>query len=100
MQGMAVGRAVDLMRFTTYDELYAKLEEMFGLDDKNISDKGTSAWEVFFTDEEDDIMVVGDDPWRYANFKCYFWNICYDSTKSKSKCLLCPYKLCNVFKDL
>ncbi|XP_078171907.1 auxin response factor 7-like [Carex rostrata] len=63
MQGMAVGRAVDLMRFKTYDELYAKLEEMFGLDDKNISDKGTSAWEVVFTDEEDDIMAVGDDPW-------------------------------------
>jgi hypothetical protein len=42
VQEMAVGRAVDLMRFTTYDELYAKLEEMFGLENRNISDKGTS----------------------------------------------------------
>ncbi|KAJ4761751.1 Auxin response factor [Rhynchospora pubera] len=63
MQGVAVGRAVDLMRLTTYEELYVKLEEMFGVESGSISDKGTTPWEVFFTDEEDDIMVVGDDPW-------------------------------------
>jgi auxin response factor len=68
MQGTAVGRAVDLTRFATYGELYAKLEEIFGLKGGDISDKDRSALEVIFADDEDDIMVVGDDPWRYANF--------------------------------
>jgi auxin response factor len=66
MQGMAVGRAVDLTRFATYGELYTKLEEIFGLEGGDISDKCRSALEVVFADDEDDIMVVGDDPWRYV----------------------------------
>ncbi|KAG6527953.1 auxin response factor 7-like [Zingiber officinale] len=61
MQGMAVGRAVDLTRLSGYDKLLQKLEAMF-----NIEGELTSAlrkWEVVYTDDEDDMMMVGDDPW-------------------------------------
>lgn len=61
MHGMAVGRAVDLTRLCGYDELLQKLEDMF-----NIKGELTNApqkWVVVYTDDEDDIMMVGDDPW-------------------------------------
>ncbi|RWW64045.1 hypothetical protein BHE74_00028742 [Ensete ventricosum] len=59
---MAVGRAVDLTRFCGYDELLQKLEEMFNIEGELYS--AVKKWEVIYTDDEDDIMMVGDDPWR------------------------------------
>lgn len=60
MQGMAVGRAVDLSMLDGYDQLIDELEEMFGI-------KGElhtrNKWEIVFTDDEGDMMLVGDDPW-------------------------------------
>ncbi|KAI3828767.1 hypothetical protein L1987_02877 [Smallanthus sonchifolius] len=61
MQGMAVGRAVDLTVLKGYDELIDELEEMFEI-------KGElhprNQWEIIFTDDEGDMMLMGDDPWR------------------------------------
>lgn len=62
MQGMAVGRAVDLSRFDGYDDLLKKLEEMFDI--KGELDKSAKKWQVVYTDNEDDMMMVGDDPWQ------------------------------------
>ncbi|EOA26754.1 hypothetical protein CARUB_v10022841mg [Capsella rubella] len=60
MQGTAVGRAVDLTLLRSYDELIKELEKMFEIEGElNPKDK----WAVVFTDDEDDIMLVGDDPW-------------------------------------
>ncbi|RZR92791.1 hypothetical protein BHM03_00021146 [Ensete ventricosum] len=59
---MAVGRAVDLTRFCGYDELLQKLEEMFNIEGELYS--AVKKWEVIYKDDEDDIMMVGDDPWR------------------------------------
>ncbi|KAL6979437.1 hypothetical protein U1Q18_021101, partial [Sarracenia purpurea var. burkii] len=60
MQGIAVGRAVDLTALGGYDELIDELEEMFeikgGLCPRN-------RWEIVFTDDEGDTMLMGDDPW-------------------------------------
>lgn len=60
MQGVAVGRAVDLTTLKGYDELIYELEEMFEI-------KGElhprNKWEIVFTDDEGDMMLVGDDPW-------------------------------------
>lgn len=65
MQGMAVGRAVDLTVLNGYDELINELEEMFEI-------KGQlyprNQWEIVFTDDEGDMMLMGDDPWQYV---CY-----------------------------
>ncbi|KAF8413336.1 hypothetical protein HHK36_001315 [Tetracentron sinense] len=60
MQGIAVGRAVDLTVLEGYEQLVTELEEMFDI-------KGElcprNKWEVVFTDDEGDMMLVGDDPW-------------------------------------
>lgn len=61
MQGIAVGRAVDLTALKGYDELISELEEMFEI-------KGQlhprNQWEIVFTDDEGDMMLMGDDPWQ------------------------------------
>ncbi|KAM5571213.1 auxin response factor 9-like [Rosa sericea] len=60
MQGIAVGRAVDLTMLEGYDQLIVALEEMFDI-------KGQigprNKWEIVFTDDEGDMMLAGDDPW-------------------------------------
>ncbi|KAK6919962.1 B3 DNA binding domain [Dillenia turbinata] len=60
MQGVAVGRAVDLAALHGYPELLNELEEMFEIKGELCS---RNKWEVVFTDDEGDMMLVGDDPW-------------------------------------
>ncbi|RWR92712.1 auxin response factor 1 [Cinnamomum micranthum f. kanehirae] len=62
MQGLAVGRAVDLTRFDCYDDLLRKLEEMFDIEGELRGH--TKKWQVAYTDDEEDMMLVGDDPWH------------------------------------
>ncbi|XP_072950604.1 auxin response factor 7-like [Typha angustifolia] len=62
MQGMAVGRAVDLTRLDGYEDLLCKLEEMFNI--KGEFSGPFKKWQVIYTDDEDDMMLVGDDPWH------------------------------------
>lgn len=60
MQGVCVGRAVDLTGLSGYDDLIIELEKIFDI-------KGElcprNKWEVVYTDDEGDMMLVGDDPW-------------------------------------
>ncbi|KAG9149512.1 hypothetical protein Leryth_014290 [Lithospermum erythrorhizon] len=60
MQGVAVGRAVDLNVLKGYDELLKELEEMFEIPGELQRRK---KWEIVFTDDEGDMMLMGDDPW-------------------------------------
>ncbi|GAB4845704.1 Auxin response factor 18 [Ancistrocladus abbreviatus] len=60
MQGVAVGRAVDLTVLNGYDELIIELEKMFDIKGQL---QTQSRWAVVFTDDEGDMMLVGDDPW-------------------------------------
>jgi len=62
MHGMAVGRAVDLTRFDGHVDLLRKLEEMFSIEGELTS--AAKKWQVVYTDDEDDMMLVGDDPWQ------------------------------------
>lgn len=62
MQGKAVGRAVDLTRLYSYEDLLKKLEEMFEIEGELRG--STKKWQVVYTDDEDDMMMVGDDPWH------------------------------------
>lgn len=64
MQGFAVGRAVDLTRFNGYEDLLRKLEEMFEIEGELCG--STKKWQVVYTDDEDDAMMVGDDPWQLS----------------------------------
>ncbi|KAL6964496.1 Arf GTPase arf1 [Sarracenia purpurea var. burkii] len=62
MQGIAVGRAVDLTRLDSYEDLLSKLEEMFEIEGELCG--SATKWQVVYTDDEDDMMKVGDDPWH------------------------------------
>ncbi|XVE59798.1 hypothetical protein DITRI_Ditri05aG0075700 [Diplodiscus trichospermus] len=61
-QGSLVGRAIDLSRLYGYDDLMTELERLFSMEGLlSDPDKG---WRVLYTDSENDVMVVGDDPWH------------------------------------
>ncbi|KAL3645747.1 hypothetical protein CASFOL_010927 [Castilleja foliolosa] len=60
MQGVAVGRAVDLTALKGYDDLMTELEEMFELKGDL---RSRNKWEIVFTDNDGDMMLMGDDPW-------------------------------------
>ncbi|KAF8400062.1 hypothetical protein HHK36_015937 [Tetracentron sinense] len=61
-QGIALGRSVDLTKFNGYDELIAGLDQMFEFSGELLAlDK---SWLIVYTDNEGDMMLVGDDPWQ------------------------------------
>ncbi|KAL6622841.1 hypothetical protein ACP70R_032720 [Stipagrostis hirtigluma subsp. patula] len=60
-QGSALGRSVDLTKFTCYSELITELDQMFDFDGELSSPRKN--WLVVYTDNEGDMMLVGDDPW-------------------------------------
>lgn len=62
MHGVAVGRAVDLSLLTGYDQLIDELEEMFDIKGQL---RPRNKWEIVFTDDEGDTMLVGDDQWQF-----------------------------------
>ena len=72
MQGVAVGRAVDLTMLTGYNELIVELEKMFEIKGE-LSPR--NKWEIIFTDDEGDMMLMGDDPWPYVYFLLFTFNL-------------------------
>ncbi|KAI5055157.1 hypothetical protein GOP47_0030302 [Adiantum capillus-veneris] len=60
-KGSMVGRGIDLSRFDSYKKLIEELEGMFHIEGElSDPDKG---WQVAYSDDEGDMMHVGDDPW-------------------------------------
>ncbi|KAK3223785.1 hypothetical protein Dsin_010810 [Dipteronia sinensis] len=60
-QGIALGRSLDLSKFNGYDELIAELDRIFEFNGELIA--SNKKWLIVFTDDEGDMMLVGDDPW-------------------------------------
>jgi auxin response factor len=60
MQGIAVGRAVDLTALKGFDELMSELESLFELKGELCT---WNQWEIVFTDDEGDMMLMSDYPW-------------------------------------
>lgn len=57
-----MGRAIDLSRLYSYGDLLSELERLFSMEGLlSDPDKG---WRILYTDSENDMMVVGDDPWQ------------------------------------
>ena len=57
-----MGRAIDLSRLNGYTDLISELERLFSMEGLlKDPDKG---WRVLYTDNENDVMVVGDYPWQ------------------------------------
>ncbi|KAK3159621.1 hypothetical protein QOZ80_1BG0048890 [Eleusine coracana subsp. coracana] len=59
MHGNAVGRAVDLANLYGYEQLISELQAMFEIKDLNSKEK----WKVAFTDDDGDMVEIGNDPW-------------------------------------
>jgi len=60
MQGVTIGRAVDLSVLNGYDQLILELEKLFDLKGQL---QTRNQWKIAFTDSDGYEMLVGDDPW-------------------------------------
>ncbi|CAK9143441.1 unnamed protein product [Ilex paraguariensis] len=59
----SVGRSLDITRFSSYHELREELGRMFGIEGL-LEDPQRSGWQLVFVDREDDVLLIGDDPWE------------------------------------
>lgn len=59
----SIGRSVDVTRFSGYHELRSELACMFGLEGQ-LEDPCRSGWQLVFVDKENDVLLLGDDPWE------------------------------------
>ncbi|KAE8706759.1 Auxin response factor 17 [Hibiscus syriacus] len=57
------GRSLDISKFSSYNELRCELARMFGLEGQ-LEDPLRSGWQLVFVDKENDILLLGDDPWQ------------------------------------
>lgn len=58
----SVGRSIDVTRYKGYDELRHDLARMFGIEGQ-LEDLQRTDWKLVYVDHENDILLVGDDPW-------------------------------------
>ncbi|KAL6282693.1 hypothetical protein ACE6H2_013622 [Prunus campanulata] len=56
------GRSLDITKFSSYHELRGELARMFGLEGE-LEDPVRSGWQLVFVDRENDVLLLGDDPW-------------------------------------
>ncbi|CAA0832299.1 Auxin response factor 6 [Striga hermonthica] len=56
------GRSLDITKFSSYNELRMELARMFGLQ-AQLEDSLRSGWQLVFVDCENDVLLLGDDPW-------------------------------------
>ncbi|PON81333.1 Auxin response factor [Trema orientale] len=59
----AVGRSIDITRYSGYDELKQDLARRFGIEGQ-LEDRQRVGWKLVYKDHENDILLVGDDPWQ------------------------------------
>lgn len=59
----SVGRTIDVTRYKGYDELRHDLARMFGIEGQ-LEDTQRMEWKLVYVDHENDILLVGDDPWE------------------------------------
>lgn len=59
----SVGRSIDVSSFKNYEELCSAIECMFGLEGLLNNPRG-SGWKLVYVDYENDVLLIGDDPWE------------------------------------
>lgn len=63
--GTNLGRSIELYRFNGYKDLILELDHMFDFNGKLID--GSNGWHVTYTDEDGDVMLIGDPyPWQLS----------------------------------
>lgn len=60
----SVGRSIDVTSFKNYEELCSAIEYMFGLQGLLTDPRGSTGWKLVYVDFENDVLLVGDDPWE------------------------------------
>ncbi|KAM7515955.1 hypothetical protein LguiA_005538 [Lonicera macranthoides] len=58
----SVGRSLDISRFNSYNELREELGQMFGIEGF-LENSQRSGWQLVFVDRENEMLLLGDDPW-------------------------------------
>ncbi|KAL6977895.1 hypothetical protein U1Q18_026679 [Sarracenia purpurea var. burkii] len=59
----AVGRSIDITRYSGYEELKQDLARRFGIEGQ-LEDRHRIGWKLVYVDHENDVLLVGDDPWE------------------------------------
>lgn len=59
----AVGRSIDIARYSGYEELKQDLARRFGIEGQ-LEDRHRVGWKLVYVDHESDVLLVGDDPWE------------------------------------
>ncbi|KAI4352732.1 hypothetical protein L6164_006953 [Bauhinia variegata] len=59
----AVGRSIDITRYSGYEELKQDLARRFGIEGQ-LEDRQRVGWKLVYVDHENDVLLVGDDPWE------------------------------------
>ncbi|XP_047319794.1 auxin response factor 19-like [Impatiens glandulifera] len=59
----AVGRSIDIGRYSGYEELKQDLARRFGIEGQ-LEDRHRVGWKLVYVDHENDVLLVGDDPWE------------------------------------
>lgn len=59
----AVGRSIDITRYSGYEELKLDLARRFGIEGQ-LEDRQRIGWKLVYVDHENDVLLVGDDPWE------------------------------------
>ncbi|XP_072999170.1 auxin response factor 4-like [Typha latifolia] len=88
-QGIALGRSVDLTKFKGYDELIVELDQMFEFEGELMAPNKN--WMLVYTDNEGDMMLVGDDPWQeFCNMVCKIYLYTREEVQSMNAGRLTP----------
>ncbi|XP_026448420.1 auxin response factor 3-like isoform X1 [Papaver somniferum] len=61
-QGSVAGRAIDLTKLEGYPDLISELERLFNME--GLLNDPKKGWQVVYTDQEDEMMLIGDGPWK------------------------------------
>ncbi|XAR63770.1 hypothetical protein NMG60_11023837 [Bertholletia excelsa] len=59
----AVGRSIDIARYSGYEDLKQDLARRFGIEGQ-LEDRHRVGWKLVYVDHENDVLLVGDDPWE------------------------------------
>ncbi|KAL2503293.1 auxin response factor 19-like [Forsythia ovata] len=59
----AVGRSIDITRYSGYEELKQDLARRFGIEGQ-LEDRQRIGWKLVYVDHDNDVLLVGDDPWE------------------------------------
>lgn len=59
----AVGRSIDITSFSGYEELKEDLAQRFAIEGQ-LEDRQRVGYKLVYVDHENDVLLVGDDPWE------------------------------------